>query len=226
MTASRIAIDGPAAAGKTAIGRAVAQRLHYLFFDTGAMYRALGLLARRHHVALDDAERLLALLLAHCIELRSASQDDGRAYDVLIDGEDVTWAIRAPDIAAAASLVAVHPPVRRRLAAVQAGYGGAGNIVMVGRDIGTVVMPDADLKLFLTASREERLRRRLAELADHGRADDAERTRLDFAARDERDTTRDDSPLQVADGAIVLVTDGMPIEAVVDQVIAAAQAVG
>lgn len=225
MTASRIAIDGPASAGKTVVGQLVAKRLGYLFFDTGAMYRALGLLAFQHNTPTSDAEALSSLLRDNSIVLRPATVADGRLYDVLLNDEDVTWAIRQPKVDGAASEVAVHTPVRRRMVELQKAYGARGRVVMAGRDIGTVVMPNAELKVFLNASVEERTRRRVLELRARGLSADATHIRADLAERDRRDTSRLDSPLRLAEDSVFVETDDVTVDDVVERVVALAHTV-
>lgn len=219
MVASRIAIDGDAAAGKTVTGKEVARRLGYLFFETGAMYRALGLLALRSGTPLDDEDALRELLDEHAIDVRPAPSGSSRPYEVLLDGDDVTAELRAPAVDDAASRVAVHPSVRRHMVAIQREYGRRGRVVMVGRDIGSVVMPDAELKLYLTASVDERVRRRLAELRDRGVRTSEDRVRRELAERDSRDASRAASPMQVAEGALVLNTDGKSVGDVVAEIV-------
>jgi CMP/dCMP kinase len=211
-----IAIDGPAGAGKSTVAHALAGRLGFTYMDTGAMYRCIGLLT------LDAPDTAPAVLARSArIELSAtqptAAEPMGR---VLLDGRDVTRAIRAPEVSEAASNVASDPGVREALVAKQRESIAAGDWVAEGRDIGTVVAPDAELKVFLTADASERARRRAAELGG-----DQATVLAEQALRDERDSTRADSPLKAAPGAVVVDTTGMTLEQVVDQIAALAQAV-
>ena len=199
-----IAIDGPAAAGKSTVARAVARRLGWTYLDSGAMYRVVALLV------LAFPQREPAALA------RDARIDIGGGR-VLLDGRDVSGQLRAPEVSEAASLVAADPGVRKALMTKQRGLIGDGDWVAEGRDIGTVVAPDAALKIFLTATAEERARRRAAELGADTRAVLAEQ-----ALRDERDATRAHSPLRPAPGAVTLDTTDLSVEQVVDRIVALA----
>jgi cytidylate kinase len=208
-----IAIDGPSGAGKGTVARAVAARLSYRHVDTGAMYRAVAWLAGRAGLDLHDEAAVagLAARAAYVLE-------DGR---VVIDGHDVARAIRTPEIDRAAATVARHPAVRQVLVERQREMAAGGAIVMEGRDIGTVVVPDADVKVYLDASPDERARRRAsdpAHAASEGRALTDVATAL--AERDRIDSTRAASPLARAADAVVIDTTGVPIDAVVERVIA------
>lgn len=208
-----VAIDGPSGAGKGTVARAVASRLGYRHIDTGAMYRAVAWKARHQRVDVADEAAVAAIGERAIFDL-----DDGR---VAIDGTDVAKAIRTPEIDAAATAVARHPSVRRMLVARQRAYGADGGIVMEGRDIGTVVFPDADVKIYLDASPEERARRRAADPAHAtgttGRQLSEVATAL--AERDRNDSTRATSPLMIADDAVVIDTTGVPVERVIDRVL-------
>jgi cytidylate kinase len=201
-----IAIDGPAGAGKSTVARAVARRLGWTYLDSGAMYRAVALL-----VLASPAREPVALARAARIDIGG-----GR---VLLDGRDVSGELRAPEVSEAASRVAADPEVRGALVRKQRGLIGEGDWVAEGRDIGTVVAPDAALKIFLTAAAEERARRRAAELGADARAVLAE-----HALRDERDATRAHSPLRPAPGAVTLDTTELSVEEVVDRIVALARA--
>ncbi|HEY6213445.1 MAG TPA: (d)CMP kinase [Vicinamibacterales bacterium] len=207
-----IAIDGPSGAGKGTIARTVAERLHYRHVDTGAMYRAVGWKALHDHVALDDEAAVAALA-----ERSSIVVEHGRTA---IDGHDVTQAIRTPEIDKAASSVARMPRVRDVLVARQRRMAEEGGIVMEGRDIGTVVFPNADVKIYLDASAEERARRRLNDPAHTGGKAGEAAVAASIAARDQSDTTRIASPLTVAADAMRIDTTGMAIANVVDRVMA------
>lgn len=208
-----VAIDGPAGAGKSTIARMLARRLGYLYVDSGAMYRAVALAARRRGIACDDAAGLDKLAGELEIKLLPA----GERSRVLLDGEDVSEAIRAPEISRASSEVSCCPCVREALVALQRRMGAAGGVVMEGRDIGTVVFPDAEAKIFLTATVAERARRRAEELAQRGTPVDLERVRAEVAERDRRDAGREHSPLRRAADAVEVVTDGLTIPEVLDR---------
>lgn len=215
MTGHRliIAIDGPSGAGKGTVARTIAQQLNYRHVDTGAMYRAVAWLAGHDGIDLQDADAVAGLAASAVLDVGDA---------VIINGHDVTQAIRTPRIDRAAAVVARHPQVRAVLVAHQREYGFAGGIVMEGRDIGSVVFPNADVKVFLDASPDERARRRAL---DASRAAGGDRTALasiaqDLAARDTSDSTRPVSPLTRVDDAVYLDTTGIPIEDVVRRVLA------
>ncbi len=205
-----IAIDGPVGSGKSTLARRVAELLGYVYIDTGAMYRSIALKALRRGVSLDAAEPLTALTGETRIDLRA----QGAGQRVFLDGEDVTSAIRTPEVAQAASKVAVVPGVRRVLVAEQRRAGGRGGVVMEGRDIGTVVFPDAELKIFLTASPEIRAERRWREHQQKGDAIDLARTLEEIHERDGRDREREDSPLVRAKDAVVVDSTAMEPEEV------------
>lgn len=211
-----IAIDGPAASGKSTVGYRLAEALDYLFLDTGAMYRALTLAAIRNAIPLDDEQALTALATSKTLDILPArDSEDGRQYTVLLDGEDVTWAIRSPEVDAAVSEVSAHPCVREVMVKRQQAFGDRGEVVMVGRDIGTVVLPDAPLKYYITASPEERARRRLRDRQERGGDEDFETILAEVQRRDEVDSGREHSPLRPAADAIVVDTTGLSIEEVV-----------
>src|SRR5271168_4748294 len=205
-----IAIDGPVGSGKSTLARRVAALLDYVYVDTGAMYRAIALKALRNGVPLDAGEALAALAIDTRIDLRAR---DG-AQQVLLDGEDVTAAIRTPDVAQAASKVALVPGVRKVLVAEQRRAGAEGGVVMEGRDIGSVVFPDADLKIFLTASPEIRAERRWREHQQKGDSVDLARTLVEIRERDRRDRERATSPLVQAPDAVVVDSTAMEPEEV------------
>jgi cytidylate kinase len=194
-----VAIDGPAGAGKSTVARAAADALGFTYLDSGAMYRAVGLMAQRHGGAASDRAEELHIELGK---------------RVLANGEDVTDAIRAPEVSEAASKVATNPRVREALVQKQRQLLSSGNWVAEGRDIGTVVAPDADVKVFLTASPEERARRRAAELGT-----DIDTVLRDQLLRDAQDMQREHSPLMAAPGAIELDTSGLSIDEVVDRIV-------
>ena len=206
-----IAIDGPSGAGKGTVARAVASSLNYRHVDSGAMYRAVAWKARRDGVALDDEDAVAAVALASSIAVTP---------HVTIDGENVTREIRTPEIDRAAAAVAKLPKVRAVLVRRQREEGAGGGIVMEGRDIGTVVFPHADVKIYLDATPEERARRRAADPAHTGGPATVADVVTALAARDELDRTRTTSPLKVADDAERIDTTGKPIAQVVDEVLA------
>ena len=214
-----VAIDGPSGAGKSTAGRAVADRLGYVFLDTGAMYRALALAALREGVPLDDAAAVAALAERVNLDL-----EPGGA--VILDGEDVTSALRTQEVGAAASRVSVHPPVRRHMVARQREMGQAGGVVMDGRDIGTAVFPDADVKFYVDAHPRQRAMRRHEELAQRGLPSDLDTIEREIRERDHADSTRAESPLTRAPDAIHLDTTGLGLEEVVLRMLAAVEAVG
>ena len=205
-----IAIDGPSGSGKSTLGKRLARRFGYLFIDTGAMYRAVAWKALQAGVPLDDAERLEAVARAIRFEVRRS----GEEALLLVDGEDLTARIRTPEVAQGASKVSVVPAVRRVLVQKQQELGREGGVVMDGRDIGTVVFPEAEIKLFVDASAEERARRRWAEDRARGLPSDLPATVREIRERDHRDTTREDSPLRRAPGAIGIDTTGLSIDEV------------
>ena len=219
MTKLIIAIDGPVGSGKSTLARRVAELMGYLYLDSGAMYRAVALKALRQGVALGDAAVLTALAQNTHIDLRA---QDG-AQQVLLDGEDVTAAIRTPEVAQAASKVAVVPGVRRVLVAEQRRAGAQGGVVMEGRDIGSVVFPDAQLKIFLTASPEVRAERRWREHQQKGDAIDYPRTLEEIHERDQRDRERTASPLVRAPDAVVVDSTAMEPEEAARLVVMLAQ---
>jgi cytidylate kinase len=212
MTARKliIAIDGPVGSGKSTLARRVAALLGYIYIDTGAMYRAIALKALRNSVPLNAGEKLAALAGETHIDLRAR---DG-AQQVLLDGEDVTAAIRTPEVAQAASKAAIMPGVRKVLVAEQRRAGQNGGVVMEGRDIGSVVFPDAELKIFLSASPEVRAERRWREHQQKGDAIDLARTLEEIHERDRRDQERTSSPLVRAKDAVVVDSTAMEPEEV------------
>ncbi len=215
-----IAIDGPAASGKSTLGFYLAQRLGYLYLDTGCMYRALTLAAIRHGVPLDDEAALTALADRIDLDvLPLGDETDGRQYTVRLDGQDITWDLRRPEVDAAVSQVSAVAGVRARMVERQRAVGRRGRVVMVGRDIGTVVMPDAPLKLYVVATAEERAARRLRDRHQQGHDDDYNATLADVVRRDHIDSTREHSPLRPAADSIIVDTTGRRVEASLDEVL-------
>jgi cytidylate kinase len=220
MTTPRtIAIDGPAGAGKSTIGALVAERLGYLFLDTGAMYRAVALAALRRGIDPDDAERLATLAREVRIAIGPPTVRDGRAYTVLLDGDDVTWAIRAADVDTNVSQVARVPAVRDAMLEQQRALAKRGRVVMVGRDIGTVVLPDAERKIYLTASAGERAKRREEELRSRGDVRPRQELLQEILRRDRLDTERTAAPLRAADDATIVQTDGLAVGQALEHVL-------
>lgn len=202
-----IAMDGPAASGKTTIGRLLATDMDYLFLDTGCMYRAVTLAVLNRHVSPLDEDAVIQVALEAEIVIRpAAGHTDGRSYTVLLDGEDVTWAIRSQQVDTHVSAVSSYLQVREEMVKRQRVIGEQGQVVMVGRDIGTVVLPDAPLKLYITASAEERARRRLQDRQKRNEAADYEAILADIIRRDEYDSNREHSPLKPAADALIIDT--------------------
>lgn len=204
---SIIAIDGPAASGKTTLGLKIARRLGYLFFDTGVMYRAITWAALQKGLDIADEAGITRLAETAEIDLRPPSVPDGRTSDVLLDGEDITWQIRQREVEAYVSQVSAYPGVRQALGRQQRRIGLRGRVVMVGRDIGTVILPEAEVKIYLDASAEERARRRWLELKQRGQAADYEQILADMRRRDQIDSNRQVAPLRPAEDAIRLDSD-------------------
>ena len=213
----KIAIDGPAGAGKSTIARLVAQKLGLRYLDTGAMYRALTLEAAKKGVPFDEEEALLNVATA--MDLEIVFERTTKKNLIYLNGEDVSQLIRQPEITANVSLVSSHKKVRDYIVALQKEIGKQGSIVMDGRDIGTVVMPDADWKIFLQASVEERARRRQKELEKNGHPVDIIELEEQLRKRDHFDSTRDNSPLKKSDDAVEVDTTFLEIDEVVEKVL-------
>ncbi len=211
----QVAIDGPAGAGKSTVARAVAERLGLTYVDTGAMYRALAWAVVAQGVSLED--KAAVCKLAATLEIRLDRER------VFADGQDVTAQIRTPEISNLTSALSALPCVRARLSALQQEMGRRGGVVMEGRDIGTVVLPEAQVKVFLTASGVERVRRRQAELHAKGIVMDVDALRADMAERDARDAARETAPMVAAPDAVPLDTDGLDAEAVTARIVALCQ---
>lgn len=219
-TPRRIAIDGPAGAGKSTIGALVAERLGYLFLDTGAMYRAVALAAGRRGIDPDDAAALGPLAGEIRLAIGPPTMRDGRAYTVLLDGEDVTWEIRSAEVDRIVSQVARVPEVRDAMVEQQRRMAERGRVVMVGRDIGTVVLPKAERKVFLTASAAERAKRRGDELAARGQVRSRPELLHEILRRDQLDSERVVSPLRPAEDAVIVQTDGLSVRQALEAVLA------
>jgi cytidylate kinase len=213
-TPNIIAIDGPAASGKSTLGKRLASALGYLFFDTGVMYRAVTLVALQRQIDAADEAAVTSLAETVRIDVCPPSKADGRACDVLVDGADVTWETRLPEVEANVSQVSAYRGVRQALAAQQRRVGLRGRVVMVGRDIGTVVLPEADLKIYLDASAKVRARRRLDELLGRGEQTEFKPILAGVRMRDRIDSTRAVSPLRVAEDAVVINSDRLDADQV------------
>jgi len=208
-----IAIDGPAGAGKSTIARRLANRLGFTYIDTGAMYRAVALWAARQNVDAADMHRMEQLARAVDIGFEPAGER------VLLNGEDVTADIRMPEIGGLASMVAAIPGVRRALVEKQRALGARTSVIMEGRDIGTVVFPAADVKVYLDADTQERVNRRLRDFRDQGEAASAEAIAAQIQERDQRDRTRAEAPLTQAPDAVYLDSTGRSLEQVEEEIL-------
>ena len=200
---STIAIDGPAASGKSTLGYHLARRLKYLYLDTGVLYRAVTWAALQHAIPIEDEAAVTALAQELLIKVLPATARDGRQYTVRVGGEDITWAIRTPAVDRAVSPVSAYPGVRAVLTRQMREIGARGNVVMVGRDIGTVVLPDADLKLYVVAAAEERAHRRLLDRQAQGKTVAYEEVLAGIRCRDKIDSSREAAPLRAAEDAII-----------------------
>jgi CMP/dCMP kinase len=220
MTTTTIAMDGPAASGKSTVGRLLAEKLNYVMLDTGFMYRAVTLAALNAGLNLEDETAVTQLAATLNLNVLSAAgHTDGRHYTALLNGADVTWALRTPEIDANVSLVSSYQGVRQEMVRRQREFGQRGGIVMVGRDIGTVVMPDAPLKLYITASAEERARRRWRDRQAQGHPDSFEAILADVKRRDAFDSSREHSPLKPAADALIIDTTGKSVDSIVAEIL-------
>ena len=211
----RIAIDGPGGAGKSSVAREVAKRRGFIYVDTGALYRAVGLFVARRGIASDDKEAIVACLP----EIDIAFIPDGDRGIMTLGGEDVGGLIRTPEVSLYASAVSAIPEVREALLDLQKKFAGDGGVVMDGRDIGTVIIPDAELKLFLTASPEVRAKRRFLELEEKGTPQHLEEVLADIVKRDKADSEREIAPLKPAEGCVMVDTTELDFEQSVQTII-------
>jgi cytidylate kinase len=212
VTASVIAIDGPAGSGKTVVGKMIADALGYVYLDTGALYRAITLLALRDGLPLDNGPAIARLAAMANLEFERPTAEDGRLYTVLLNGDDVTPRLTSPEVASAVSIVAAHPEVRAELLPLQRRIANRGRVVIAGRDIGTVVCPSADLKLFLDAPLPVRVARRIEQLRLAGRQPDPAAVAAEVAERDRIDQGRAVAPLRPAPDAVVIDTSSLTVE--------------
>lgn len=215
MKKINIAIDGPAGAGKSTVAKEVAKRLGYIYIDTGAMYRALTFQALELGIEIDDENELNNYLRTHTIQLLN----ENSIQTVMIDGKDITKEIRSREVTQNVSLVSSYPLVRETMVKMQRKLAKGNNVVMDGRDIGTNVLPDAEIKIFLTASIDERAKRRYKELVDAGVEADLGQIMADIELRDKKDQERTINPLKKADDAILLDTSKYNIEEVVNKIL-------
>ena len=216
MTDAIVAIDGPAGAGKSSAARRLAGELGYVLIDTGALYRAVALVSKERGVGWDDADALGALARGLDLAFEAVGEGGGA---LLVDGEDRSRAIRAPDISQGASQVSAHPTVREALLGVQRAMGARGAVVLEGRDIGTVVFPNADVKVFLTASVSARAKRRYEELLASGATASLEDVEREMIIRDARDSEREVAPLRPAEDAVQLDSTDLDLDGVVRRLV-------
>jgi cytidylate kinase len=213
-----IAIDGPAASGKSTVGCKLAKRLNFLYFDTGVMYRAVTWAALAQGIDIADENLVTNLAQRLRIDVKPPTVDDGRQYMVMADGQDITWAIRNEDVEAGVSVVSAYPGVREALVAQQRRISALGEIVMVGRDIGTIVLPKADIKIYLDADVRARAMRRYQELLERGENASFDEVLSAMRRRDAIDSARKVSPLVPARDAVIIDTSELTIQQVVDEI--------
>jgi len=213
-----IALDGPAASGKSTVGGILAHELGYLYFDTGVMYRAVTWAALDRGIPIEDEARVSCLADSLCIEVAPPTVQDGRQYTVYADGKDITWKIREAEVNRYVSPVSAYRGVRLALTQQQRRIGAAGGVVMVGRDIGTVVLPEAEVKIYLDASLEERARRRHHENMQRGQPSDYAEVLGNLRQRDRIDSSRQEAPLCAARDALVMDSTHLSVADVVAQI--------
>jgi len=214
-----IALDGPSASGKSTLGERLAKSLSFIYLDTGVMYRAVTLAVLNLGVDVSNEDAVSRIAEKLDLDVRPPSIDDGRSNDIILNNADVTWAIRTADVEKNVSQVSAYLRVRQAMTKVQRKIGRRGKVVMVGRDIGTVVLPEADIKLYLDASAEERARRRFLELRKRGKEVEFSDILQDMIKRDQFDSSRPIAPLKPADDAIIINSDGMNAEEVYQHII-------
>ncbi len=214
-----IAIDGPAASGKSTVGSKLADRLGFLFFDTGVMYRAVTWAALDRGIAIANEEAVSELAAMIKIEVTKPEIEDGRQYTVWVDHQDVTWQLRSNAVNGGVSPVSTYAGVRRALTEQQRRIADSGAIVMVGRDIGSVVVPNADVKVYLDATIEERARRRLVDMQARGQKADMDAVVENLCSRDRIDSTRKVAPLSIPVGATIIDSTELSIDQVVDKIV-------
>lgn len=219
VNADIIAIDGPAASGKSTVAELLAKRLGYLYLDTGVMYRAVTLAMLQKQIPVNDEAAVTNLAREIKIDVRPPSVEDQRMCDVLLDGVDVTWEIRKREVEQNVSQVSAYRGVRDAMTQQQREIGRRGKVIMVGRDIGTVVFPEAGLKIFLDASVEERAKRRAKELQERGKTIGYQEVLEDMKARDRIDSTREIAPLKPAKDAVVISSDGLTVDQVLQKIL-------
>lgn len=213
---STIAVDGPAGSGKSAVSFAVAKRIGYLFVDTGAFYRAVTLLALEENIDVHNAEAVTTLARRAQLDMTPDLAADGRQYTLLADGRDITLDIHAPQVDANVSAVAANPGVRAALLDAQRSIAARGNVIMAGRDIATVVLPDADIKIYIDASLDQRAERRYQQRLKNGEPADLDEIREGLRKRDETDSQRDVAPLLRTPDAVYLDTSDLTLEQAID----------
>ncbi len=213
-----IAVDGPAGSGKSAVSFAVAQRIEYLFVDTGAFYRAITYLALEHGINLDDPAQITTLAEQVELDMTPGLTDDGRQYTILADGRDITPQIHSPAVDAHVSIIAATPGARAALLDVQRSIAARGKVIMAGRDISTVVLPDADLKIYIDASLEKRTERRYRQRIQNGDTEEWAKIREGLRKRDALDSERDVAPLLQAPDAVYIDTSDLTLEQAIDKV--------
>ncbi len=223
MKARMIAIDGPAASGKSTLAQNLASVLGYLYFDTGVMYRAVTLAALKSGTLVKDEVAVTAIANELDLDVQPPSNDDGRQCDVLMNGKDVTWEIRTPAVDENVSQVSMYPGVRQAMTVRQREIGLRGAVVMVGRDIGTVVLPEAELKIYLDASVEARANRRYEESLQRGNPVEYDVILKRMRERDRLDSTRTLAPLRPADDAVILDSTNLSIHDVFEKALALAE---